>query len=128
MYNYHDIYAVASIRHDTRIEQQFNTSQSVSLTQVLWIILILYFLYYTYEKVELHNNSSKVMNINNFKYHLWISFGNKNSYKICIIFIYLYKTIKITPRNPIKIFIKCIKWIHQKKPFLSSFNFFYIPR
>jgi hypothetical protein len=29
MYTY-DIYAVASIRCDTKIEQQFNTSQSVS--------------------------------------------------------------------------------------------------
>jgi hypothetical protein len=29
MYNYHDVYAVASIRRDTRIEQ-FDTSQSVS--------------------------------------------------------------------------------------------------
>jgi len=29
MYSYHDVYAIASVRHSTKIEQ-FNTSQSVT--------------------------------------------------------------------------------------------------
>jgi len=70
IYNYHNVYAVASIHHSTRMEQ-FNTSQSVNQSHIsnlnnFDIVITIQHI----RNAELHDGASEKINIKNFEHCL----------------------------------------------------------